>query len=163
MHGGVVGRAFRAIFLFGVLILSSAFQRHPGIFLLPGRSTLRSVERSATPDPFRPPRHPLEPICINILQRALYGKDDLDTLLLSTKRLRVGPLEAHAEEGEFLDAKEWEIVERQVRDVVASRSNLEAALVAATSNFPWIEKYRAGSDFGLPLDGVASALTIVNR
>lgn len=142
-----------------------------------------AASASAGPDPFRPARHPIDPVAINVLQKALFAKAGttpggasgagasagaveaaarLEAFLGDARQRRV---EGEANAAERLSLEEWATIERRVRAVVALQPQLEAALLAATNAHPWIAKYKSGGDFGLPLDGAppASALVALNR
>jgi hypothetical protein len=90
---------------------------------------------------------------INVLQRALFGKDaagelkvSVQTVLDEAKAKRVRPAaEAKAQgyaEGEWLDEEEWSTVESCVTKVAAAQPGLETLLLAATKSTPWIAKYK---------------------
>mmetsp|Transcript_79185 Transcript_79185/g.158141 ORF Transcript_79185/g.158141 Transcript_79185/m.158141 type:complete len:227 (-) Transcript_79185:152-832(-) len=126
------------------------------------RAVRRLASDNSNADPFRPPRHPLDPIIINILQRALFGKDNSEATERATKVLAAAKAqrvrsaaEARAtgsDEGDWLDEDEWSVVEARVGEVVSAQHSLEALLLAATDRTPWISKYKSGGDFGLPID-----------
>jgi len=112
----------------------------------------RLASDNSNADPFRPPRHPLDPIIINILQRALFGKDNSEATERATKVLAAAKAqrvrsaaEARAtgsDEGDWLDEDEWSVVEARVGEVVSAQHSLEALLLAATDRTPWISKYK---------------------
>ena len=119
------------------------------------RPRTAAANEVGTLDPFRPLRHPLEPVAINVLQRALFrametgGDDDrhcLERTLDAIRESRSAPEgETLSGDDERLTFEEWSTVEAWARGVVASKDVLEAALVEVAAAHPWIAKYKVKS------------------
>jgi hypothetical protein len=77
---------------------------------------------------------------------------------IQAKVVRVGSFEGG------LSVADWSTVESRVLGVVRNLSKLEQALEAAANAAPWIARFKAQSEFGLPLGSTKPAeLVALNR
>ena len=89
-----------------------------------------------------------------VLRAVVEGKD-LDAALDDFRARRVEGGGGSGGDGggdEPMAADEFAVVEQRTRGVAASAAVLEGALEAAAAATPWIAKFKATGDYGLPLD-----------
>ena len=125
---------------------------------------------AAKEDPFRPAKHPVDPVIINLVLRTVVEGKDLDAALDDFRARRVqgggdssGTEEEEEEDDdELLGVDEFAVVEERTRGVAASAAALGGALEAAAAAAPWITKYKMQGDYGLPAPP-ADPLAALNR
>jgi len=127
------------------------------------QSTPTTIARAqqSNADPFRPSKHPLDPMVINVLQRSLFrSSSTIEDVIAEAKLKRA----SDADTDDKMSSEEWDIVEARVRGVTENRAELEVVLQKATDAAPWIAKFRAGGDFGLPIEAKdPTELVALNR
>ena len=57
---------------------------------------------------------------------------------------------------DVITMEDWAVIDQWTRSVVAAEQRLAAALQSAVDANPWVTKYKAQGDFGLPLTGNGS-------
>ena len=128
------------------------------LYTRPSRASLWATSSEA--DPFRPQKHPVDPVIINLVLHTTVEGHDLDVALEDFRARRVvgGCKVEDGKDEDLLSLDEWTIVEERTRGVAKQQLILQQALEAAVDANPWIAKFKATGDYGLLAEEGAKAV-----